>query len=123
MRQGISAKNEYTKQLINEDKKMEKLYHCYCDKAYYDQWAVTKVDNTKFNSVIHVPTKEEAEYIRDKFNMNAELIEALKGLSDMYAAAFDRVDGALVMMGSHVDLFEARHAKAQEILLKATKEG
>lgn len=60
---------------------------------------------------------------RAKTQREKELVEALKGLSDMYGAAFDRVDGDLVMMGSHVDLFEACHAKAQEVLFKATEEG
>lgn len=64
-----------------------------------------------------------ARHIVHCVNMHTELVEALKGLSDMYGAAFDMVGGDLIMTGSHVDLFEERHAKAQEVLNKATKEG
>lgn len=63
------------------------------------------------------------KWLDEKADMHTELVEALKGLSDMYGAAFDMVGGDLIMTGSHVDLFEERHAKAQEVLNKATKEG
>lgn len=42
-----------------------------------------------------------------------KLRAALKGLSDMYAQTWDRVDGALVMMPETVSQFEAAHKKAR----------
>lgn len=42
----------------------------------------------------------------------ARLRAALKGLSDMYARTWDRVDGALVMMPDRVSLFEEAHRQA-----------
>lgn len=46
----------------------------------------------------------------------AEALAALKGLSDLYGHAWDRVDGALVMMGDSVDRFEKAHADAYDVL-------
>ena len=48
----------------------------------------------------------------------AELEDALKGLSDMYALTWDLADGGLTMMASGVKKFEAAHAKARAILNK-----
>ncbi len=45
-----------------------------------------------------------------------QLRAALKGLSDMYARTWDRVDGALVMMPETIDRFEAAHEKASVAL-------
>lgn len=44
---------------------------------------------------------------------NGQLRSALKGLSDMYARTWDRVDGALVMMPDRVSLFEEVHRAAR----------
>jgi hypothetical protein len=49
----------------------------------------------------------------------AEIIRlraALAGLESMYAATWDRVDGALVMMPPSITRFEAAHKKAREAL-------
>ena len=45
-----------------------------------------------------------------------KLRSALKGLSDMYALTWDRVDGGLMMMDSGVERFEKAHQAAYEIL-------
>ena len=58
---------------------------------------------------------EEINRLRES---NAELLAALKGLSDMYVYAWDRVDGGLVMMDSGVMKFEAAHKKASTALKK-----
>lgn len=49
---------------------------------------------------------------------NDELEAALKGLSDMYAQAWDRVDGGLMMMDSGVKRFEKAHSVAYKLLEK-----
>ena len=48
-----------------------------------------------------------------------DLLSALEELSSMYGHAWDRVDGALVMMGSSIERFENAHEKARAALAKA----
>lgn len=50
------------------------------------------------------------------------LVEALKELSNMYAFAWDRVDGGLSMHGDGVRRFESAHAKAEKALSKLPPE-
>lgn len=45
-----------------------------------------------------------------------ELTSALKGLSDMYCFAWDRVDGGLMMMDSGLERFEREHGVARDLL-------
>lgn len=52
----------------------------------------------------------------------AALEAALRGLSKMYSDAWDRVDGALVMMGSSVGEFEEAHRIAEETLAASALE-
>lgn len=44
------------------------------------------------------------------------LRSALKGLSDMYAWTWDKVDGGLMMSSSGVERFEKAHQRAYEVL-------
>lgn len=37
------------------------MWETFCDSAYYDMWAVRRVDEKDFGSCYHVPSKEEAE--------------------------------------------------------------
>jgi len=48
-----------------------------------------------------------------------EVLAALKDLCAMYAHAWDRVDGALVMMADSVERFERCHERAREAIEKA----
>lgn len=67
----------------------------------------------------YVPGNGNADFIAALRNNCAALIacaEALKELSNMYASTWDRVDGALMIMDSGVDRFEAAHDKAREAL-------
>ena len=50
-----------------------------------------------------------------------ELLEALKGLSDMYTHAWDVVGGGLLMSEQSVEKFEAVHAAAVAAIAKATE--
>ena len=50
-----------------------------------------------------------------------ELLKALKGLSAMYASAWDCVDGGLMMMESSVGKFEAAHAIARAAIARCRK--
>lgn len=52
----------------------------------------------------------------DAIEIIERLRDALAGLSDMYAHAWDRADGALVMMPESVKRFEAAHEKARAAL-------
>lgn len=48
------------------------------------------------------------------------LLQALTELSNMYASTWDRVDGALMMMGNGVERFEKAHHAAEVALHIAT---
>lgn len=50
-----------------------------------------------------------------------ECAEALKKLSDMYASTWDRVDGALMMMGDGIERFEAAHQASRDAITKLEK--
>lgn len=45
-----------------------------------------------------------------------DMRSALKGLSDMYAWTWDKVDGGLMMSSSGVERFEKAHQRAYEVL-------
>ena len=44
------------------------VWEMFLDHGYYDMYAVRISGERNFKKTIHVMTKEEAEYIRDKFN-------------------------------------------------------
>lgn len=54
--------------------------------------------------------------IKELTEREAKLSNALHELSNLYVHAFDLVDGGLIMLPSSVELFEIRHAAAEEIL-------
>jgi hypothetical protein len=62
----------------------------------------------------------EDEYIARLEASNAALVKALTDLSNMYAHAWDRVDGGLTMFGSGVERFEKAHYAAQVALCGVT---
>ena len=71
----------------------------------------------------------EKETARSAIEANAsliaaapELLEALAAISEMYSHAWDREDGALVMMGSTVQYFERCHEQARAAIKKARGE-
>jgi len=64
-------------------------------------------------------TERAAKQERDKA---AELLTALKGLSEMYARAWDLEDGGLMMMGESIPLFEKRHKAASKAIERVYRE-
>lgn len=56
------------------------------------------------------------EALSEKVNSHDALVAALRGLSDMYAKTWDRVDGALVLMPDNIELFERAHEAARAAL-------
>lgn len=59
---------------------MTDKWECFCDAAYFDMWAVKEKGNMCFNDVVHVNTKEEAEYIVDTFNKVQRYREVLEAI-------------------------------------------
>ena len=53
-------------------------WECFSDAAYFDKWAVRNTSDMSFSSVIHVNTKEEAEFLVEKLNSYKELVGALE---------------------------------------------
>jgi hypothetical protein len=43
-------------------------WECFSDMAYFDMWAVRPVGETKWGACFHVPSREEAEGLRDLLN-------------------------------------------------------
>lgn len=54
--------------------------------------------------------------MQDAPTIGDHVVSALRDLAAMYSHAWDREDGALIMMGSSVQYFERCHAKAQRAL-------
>lgn len=44
------------------------MWECFCDRAYFDQWAVRDIGDKAFTSAIHVPTQKEAEFLVQELN-------------------------------------------------------
>ena len=46
------------------------MWECFCDIGYFEMWAVRQIGDRSFNSqrLFHVPSKEEAEALRDLLN-------------------------------------------------------
>ena len=82
-------------------------WECFLDESYFHMFCVRHKKRRGFDDSIHVKTKEEAEYIRDKFNMCTELVEALR-----------RIERQSAQLGEEFTINEIAN-KA----LKATKEG
>lgn len=62
------------------------------------------------------PFENGVPYARSESAHTAELRGALKELSDMYAHAWDTVNGDLLMMGDSVKRFEKAHDRARAAL-------
>ena len=54
------------------------MWECFCDRSYYDKWAVRNTDDKSFHSVIHVGTPEEAEFLVERLNDCNELRSKLE---------------------------------------------
>lgn len=53
-------------------------WECFPDKSYYDKWAVRDSNSScKFESSIHVGTKEEAEFLVKRLNAHTHIAEKL----------------------------------------------
>lgn len=87
-------------------------------------WEVTRLSQRgKRRVVARIASGSESKEADARlFAAAPELYEALKALSAMYAATWDRVDGDLVMMGETVDKFEIAHQQAAAALAKARGE-
>ena len=118
----------------------------FCDKSYYDQWAVRDKHNKSFNAAIHVGTQAEAEFLCKRLNrlialeaaeqerrdMRTELVEALRACIGViveyteYEHSGDPWEEDARAMGEmSIDDFK-QEGKLQDVidlLLKATKEG
>ncbi len=46
------------------------MWETFCDRCYYDMWAVRQIGDRDFNSqrLFHVPSQEEAIALRDLLN-------------------------------------------------------
>ncbi len=51
--------------------------------------------------------------------INAELLKALRDLSDMYGHAWDLANGGLMMMEPSIPRFESAHTAAQKAIARA----
>lgn len=58
----INARGEYAGRCI------EPQWECFCDESYYHQWAVREIGEKRWGHSFHVPSKEEAEGLRDLLN-------------------------------------------------------
>lgn len=67
-------------------------WECFCDICYFHQWAVRPVGDKKFTSqrLFHVPSKEEAEALRDI--LNTRTISAPVVSREDAKAALERFD-------------------------------
>lgn len=74
------------------------------------------VDIMVYVNSMHAHVLNQRDALARQNKQIATLRAALKGLSDMYARIWDRVDGALVLMPDSIDKFEAAQAKAHELL-------
>lgn len=60
---------EFNKTPSSPREGVEEEWECFCDEGYYDHWAVRdKNGDRAFTSVIHVGTKEEAEFLVSRLN-------------------------------------------------------
>ena len=66
---------------VKKENDMTKNWECFCDIAYFDKWAVRDRNDKSFMATIHVSTKDEAEFIVEKFNKLDELVDLLKEIN------------------------------------------
>ncbi|QDV34946.1 hypothetical protein [Tautonia plasticadhaerens] len=52
-------------------------WECFCDIAYYDQWAVRPVGENRWGYCFHVPSRKEAEALRDLLQGTASPFSAI----------------------------------------------
>jgi len=95
----------------------------FCDKSYYDQWAVRDKHNKSFNAAIHVGTQAEAEFLCKRLNRLIALQAAEQERQDMHTELVEALKHAVEIAeaeqtGTWDDLLQYR-----ELLNKATKEG
>ena len=57
---------------------MSKKFECFCDISYYDLWAVRPIGEKRWGYCYHLPTKEEAEGLKDELNKIYEELDKLK---------------------------------------------
>lgn len=56
-------------------------YEVFCDVAYFDQWAVRPVGESRWGHCYHLPSKEEAEGLAKQLEeLESERDEGLKAL-------------------------------------------
>ena len=103
----------------------------FCDKSYYDQWAVRDKHNKSFNAAIHVGTQAEAEFLCKRLNRLIALEAAEQERRDMHTELVEVLKSILPLvkqMRRDEHLFDYQNEainKADEVLskaLKATKE-
>jgi len=95
------------------------IFHGYNDEVKAREWARTS--DLHRNAATAAITAYLAQAEKEGWVMvrGAEvdgLRSALKGLSDMYTWAWDKVDGGLMMSSSGVERFEKAHQRAYEVL-------
>jgi hypothetical protein len=93
-----------------------------CDQQDCAEMAMSSMLKDPFgksDAVSHLCSKHAPSWsLSSSRNSDAydEAIAALKELSAMYAHAWDRVDGCLVMMPGSIERFEKAHAEAKRVL-------
>jgi hypothetical protein len=70
LREAIAQRDEAREQLkrIAAAWGAYEQWECFSDMAYFDMWAVRPVGETKWGACFHVPSREEAEGLRDLLN-------------------------------------------------------
>ena len=49
------------------------MWEYFCDRSYYDMWAVRNNSDKSFTSAVHVMTENEAKFLVEKLNKLQEL--------------------------------------------------
>lgn len=84
-----------------------------------DNYACIYADGIRIGIDESLPVAIELRAYAQLFAAAPELYESLKELSALYAHAWDRTDGSLVMMNDSIERFERAHEKAAAALAKA----